>query len=160
MILPPAAPTKEAIWPRAPGRSEHADPDGDDPAFAHQLAHDHLGQQSRIDIAARQHQADLAPLEQFGIAQQSGQPDGAGPFGDRLFDRQEQRDGMFDVGLVDQQHSSTVRRTISQGQRSDILDGDAFGDGFLADADRFAPESLTHRRIGGDLHANTSRCPA
>ena len=80
------------------------DPQLGDAAVADQCAHQERGQQPAVDIAAGEDDAHLLAAKHLGVGEDGGQPRRAGPFGYRLFNGQEQRDGAFQAVFADQHH--------------------------------------------------------
>ena len=129
-------------------------PQPHDPAVAHQTAQQHGSEQARVDIAAAQHEADLAAGKVLRIGQQRSQAGGTGAFGHRLLDFEEEGDGALDGHLVDRQHA--IDQGAGDGQRrlADVADGDALGDGVAAHRDLLAGQELAHRRIARRFDAD------
>jgi hypothetical protein len=135
------------------------DPQADDPAFAHQFAGQHRGQQARVDVAAGDDQAALLAAEPFGIGQQGGQGGGAGAFHDGLLDVAVECDAALEERLLDQQHVVDQRPGDRVAQVADFLDRDALGDGRgravprRVDAAHLGRERGEHGRLDAD-HLN------
>ena len=65
----------------------------------HQLPHQHAGKQAGVDVAAADHQANLAAGEARRVGEQGGEAGSAGAFGDYLLDIRQQCDAAFDGRL-------------------------------------------------------------
>ena len=72
------------------------------PPLAREFAGQHRGDQPRIDVAAGQHEADMASGKPLRRCQHRGKADGARAFHHRLFDRDQHRHRAFDLILRDE----------------------------------------------------------
>ena len=106
--------------PREPPRARHA-------------ALDDRGQYQRIDVAAAQHQPDLASGESAGGAEQRRQPRRARAFDDRFLDLEQHHDRLLEIALADQHDVVDQLAHDRQRQLAGLSDRDAFGDGVQAE---------------------------
>ncbi len=84
------------------GHVAHVEAQARQPARLDHAALDDLGQHQRLDVAAAQHQPDLAAGEARAVLQQRGEADRAGALDHRLLDLEQHQDRLLDVVLADQ----------------------------------------------------------
>ena len=138
---------------QAGDRPEHAglvldvDAQADQPALAHQAAHQDGGEHARIDVAAGDDDADIAAGESRAVMQDGGQRGRAGALDHRFFDFEQHQNGAFQRRLIDQQNIRDVPANDFTGDFAGSLDGDAFGNRGAAGPDFLAGQTLFHRRI-------------
>ena len=101
----------------------------DQPAAAHQAAHQQRGQQPRVDIAAGQHDADPPTAEPLGFGQQRRDAGGAGAFDDQFLRSISSSTARFELPLVDEPDCADQGRDDAAGQLPRLLDRDALGQG-------------------------------
>ena len=121
---------------------------------ANHAALNDFGENERLDIAPRQHDADAPPRKARTVAQQRRQAYRAGAFDDSFFDFEQQHDRLFDVVFADEQHVVDVLVNHSQRQGTGVLDGDAVGDRCLAALAVAAVHRVPGRRKAFGLHAD------
>ena len=101
-------------------------------------------EQAPVDVAAAQHEADLAAAEPLGIAHDRREAGGAGALGHGLLDLEQLQDRGLDRGLLDQQHVVDQALDDRQGQVARLLDRDALGDASGAAAPAGRPARLRY----------------
>ena len=119
-MLAPARPEHRGDRAEAAGRVGHLDQQAGQPAGAHEAAHDHRREQPRVDVAARQHDADRAAAGARAAAcsvEQRGEAGGAGPLDDDLLDLEEQVDRLLDGVVGDGDELVDVRGDERRGER-------------------------------------------
>ena len=99
-MLAPASPRMLATLAERAGPVDEIDGELGQPPLAGELARQHAGQQARVDVAAAQHEADLAALEAPGVLQHGGEARRAGALDDRLLDVDQQAHGVLDLRLA------------------------------------------------------------
>ena len=153
-MLAPASATTAVMRASTPGVSRAADADARQPPGAHHAALDDRGQQQRVDVAAAQHQADLAAGVARRVLEQRRQPGGAGAFDHRLLDLQQHQHGLLDVAFVDEhevvdEFAHDLARDLPR-----LPDRDALGDGAVALRVGRALDGVEHGREAAGLHAD------
>jgi hypothetical protein len=123
-----------------------------DAARACEIAQQHIGEQPRVDIAAAQHQTDLAPANSSGCAKQRGEACGARALDHRLFDLEQQADRAFQMTLGDQ-HDVVVQLGDALARIfAGFLDRDPLGERIALTSHIHAVKLGIHRRIEFGLH--------
>ncbi len=131
-MLAPASLTMAVMLRQRARHVARADADARQPAGPHHAALDDRRQQQRVDVAAAQHQADLAAAEALRVLQQRRQPGGARALDQGLLDLQQHHDGLLDVAFVDQHQVVDVLLDDLLGDAPGRAHGDALGDGAAA----------------------------
>ena len=132
----------------------HLDVQARQAPVADEAPHDDRRQQPRVDVAARQHDADRAPREPLAVLDEGGDAGGARALGDHLLDLEEQVDGLLDVFLADGDDVVDERLDDPAGEVAGRGDGDALGDRRPADGGRRVVHAIGHRRVALGLHAH------
>ncbi len=135
-----------------PGRNhaQYARPVGngeaerDDALLALQFAHHDRGEDTGIDIAAAQDQADLFAVEAFRLGQHGGEPGGACALGHRLLLGQEMIHRLLELRLADKHDAGNKLAHNRQRQRADGLHRDAFGQRRPADRQILLMQRIPH----------------
>ena len=102
MMLTPASWNLAVIAASAPGRSWAAMCKPRDPPLPDKIAHQNVGEQMRVDVAAAKDRSDLLPGEALRVAEHRRKPRRAGAFDDALLDRDEHGHGALELALLDQ----------------------------------------------------------
>ena len=107
-----------------------------------------------VDVAATDHDADIAVLEHLRVSHHRGEAGSAGALGDDLLLRGEDLDRVLDVGLADQQHVFDVLLEDRHRDGARALDGNAVGQRVRVELRRLlAAQRGAHRRAAFGLHA-------
>src|SRR5687767_9275389 len=108
-----------------PGSVRDGQPERDDAVLALELTHHDRRQDTRIDVASAQDEADVAPFETLGFRQHRRETRRTCAFGHGLLKRQIGVDGALDVLLVHQHDLGYEVADDRQGERTDLADSDA-----------------------------------
>ena len=111
-------------------------------------------QHERLDVAAAEHEADLASDVGRLVLDERGQADRASAFDHRLLDLEQHQDGLLDVVLGDEDHVVDEIADHRQRQRAGMLDADAVGDGGLAALAVLSVLGIPRRRETFGLHTD------
>ena len=121
--------------------------------LAFELAQDDGSEDTGVDIAAAQDEADLAAAEMSRISKHRGEACRTRTFSKRLLVGQIGHDGALDVALPDKAHIIDILLGNGDGALGHILDGDALGERGAAAFGGLAAQSMIHR--GVELHLDT-----
>ena len=138
-------------------RSSHVrnfDAHANEPAFAHQVAHENARQNARVDVATAEHNAHCFAFELLAVLQQRSDAGRTCAFGHRLFDFDQKCDGFFNRRFVNEQHVLYQRPRNRHRHFARVADCQTFGNRFRAHVHRFATQSLRHRRERFRFNAN------
>ena len=124
------------------------------PAVARQFACQDACQEPRVDIAAAEHEPDLAALIEPVGSDECREARGACAFDDRLLDGDQKRDCAFEIGLGHEEDIIDERPDDLLGQASGCSDGDTFRQRIAPDRERQFFHSVEHRRVKLRLDAD------
>ena len=128
MMLAPASASSAETAASWPGPVDDVDGDLRQPSLAREFAGQHGGDQPRIDVAAGQHEADIAPGKTLRRRQHRGKARRAGALDHGLFDRDQHRHRTLDLVFGDEHDVVDETADDVGGDPARRLDGDAFGE--------------------------------
>ena len=128
----------------------------DQPALAHQTAHQYRGEKARVDVAAADDDPDPPAAKPLRRGQHRGETGGARTLDDQFLPLEQNLDRALDRHIVNQQNVRDERLDDAPCQPARLLDCDALGEGCgrRRRTRVFAVHQPVHRRIQGRLDAN------
>ena len=121
----------------------------DEPALAHEAAHQDRGEQPRVQIAAGDHDPDPAAAKPLGLGEHGGETGRPGALSHELLSLEQDLNGAFEHDLVDEPDFGYQLLYDAAGQPARFLNRDPFGERRSRSwwTRVFATEQTVHRGV-------------
>ena len=136
------------------GPVDDVEPQLRQPALARELTGQHAGQQPGVDIAAAQHETELAALEAPASASTAARPAAPAPSVTVFSMVMQEAQRVLDLLFGDQHDVVDQRAHDLGGDAAGRLDRDAFRERVAAHRKLLPLDEVVHRRIERGLHAD------